>query len=101
MVPVAYQMLYRPYVSIDNMETLKYIRYKKGFGSATQIVIFTPVETHADMGRNLRLKPEDIVSAGFFTCDPESVETYGKSISLGLKSEEGDAEKIIKVIRGY
>lgn len=65
---------------------MKYILGEIGFA------IFDDGQTHEKMARMMSSKPK---SAGFVTLDREGkFKCYGESISLGLKSEEGDSEKL-------
>ena len=85
------------------MDKMKYIKYIHGGQNSplSQIVIFTPVDSHRDMADKMHLRPLDILSAGFFTCEPDSIRCYGDSISLGVEFHEEDAGKISHIIRGY
>lgn len=49
-------------------------------------VIFPPVASHADVGRNLRLGTP--LSAGFFSIAEDGAMAYGESESLKLKSDQ-------------
>lgn len=83
------------------MNRMKYIKYKHGpSGTLTQIVIFSELDTHRDMASKLSLKEDDVISAGFFTCSPESVQCYGDSYSLGVDSKKEDSEEIMRFLKG-
>ena len=84
------------------MDTMKYIKYKHSLHDLlTQIVIFSPIDSHKDMALQLGINSENIVSAGFFSCNPDSIRCYGDSVTLGVDSQEEDSEKISHIIRGY
>lgn len=84
---------------------LKYILDDYG-----NFAIFSPVNTHSDMARGMYRKP---VSAGFCKIETESIEDkghrkfrisvycYGRSVSLGLDSQEGDQKIINDKLNNY
>ena len=77
------------------MSNMKYIIFDK-----MSPVIFSNALTHSDVARGLREKP---TSAGFVTLVPLSIDggyvnatVHGESISIGIKSNGDEDEKIIE-----
>lgn len=73
------------------MDHWKYIVLHIPMAGPTMIV-FPPTLSHGDMQR--KFSPSQAVSAGFVMFDSTKNEfhCYGKSDSLGLESDPGDAE---------
>lgn len=72
---------------------IKYIRYRNSEGMDTAAV-FPEWDEHASVAK--KLKPVKVYSAGFlnFTKNKEGdleIKCYGKSVSLGIESEEKDS----------
>jgi len=63
---------------------MKYIKT-----SRNEFIIFSKGITHSDMASGLRRGSAKIASAGFVN---NNLECYGKSISLGISSDEKDTE---------
>ena len=66
------------------------------------IILFPKCHGHNEMARDLKLK---ITGAGFVIGlgggDIEKIECVGESISLKIKSQPEDTEKLQRIIRGY
>lgn len=67
---------------------MKYI-----YTDALGFVLFSNHLDHDAFARQLRLKKEDILSAGHVNMDSYP-ECYGKSISLGIQSKADDTAKL-------
>jgi len=73
---------------------MKYIKFEKA-----GLVIFEEFMQH-DQIRS-RFLNDKAISAGFFTAEAEYAECHGKSVSLGLSSDESDTPHVKRILRGY
>ena len=71
---------------------MKYVKFED-INGCTAVVAFSPTIKHSDMVYALAQTKVLVQekSAGFIRCNG-SLETFGESVSLGLKSEKEDAK---------
>lgn len=86
------------------MDDAKYIianGISNGFGTSDFVpFIFPNFISHDAFARNIGVKKEDIVSAGFISIGNDgSVHPYGKSVSLGKECVETDQELFDSMFR--
>lgn len=87
---------------------MKYIIVKGAFGLELPF-IFDQSLGHMDVANNIidpyRWDTEEefrhlILSAGFVTLTDEGLQCYGESVTLKIKSQEGDSRLLNRMLRG-
>ena len=72
----------------------KYITFDNGM--FPDYVIFNGAREHVQMARDLNLRPEDIIGAGFVVIVGGKLHPYGGSTSLNKESADQDARILNK-----
>lgn len=72
---------------------MKYINTK-----AVGPIIFSAHRDHSEVARALKLKPEDILSAGHFFCYTEGGAVRGGSMTLNTPEVPEDAELLKSIL---
>ena len=77
---------------------MKYITAQLPSEIAPVAILFSPYVAHKTIADSLKLKPEQILSAGFVRFDGERVETAGFSTSLSRGPAPQDTSLILMAI---